>query len=220
VTDARRAGTERRLRVLVAVVVAGGLVVLLLALWVGPARLGPGDAAVLEVSVDLRSDGGVRAARLLTELGTLGVTLAAVAAACLVLARRHRAALAGVLAGGYALTLVAEQLVRAAEDRPRPGGRLVEVSTQSFPSAHAAHAVTWVAVALAVAHGLPPDGRRRAAVAAGVAVAAIVALTRLYLHVHYLSDVVAGAALGSAAFAAAGLLALLVGRLRHNARRG
>lgn len=39
----------------------------------------------------------------------------------------------------------------------------------------------------------------------------------LYLRVHYWSDALAGWALGAALFSACGLVALIVGAVRHNA---
>jgi decaprenylphosphoryl-5-phosphoribose phosphatase len=61
------------------------------------------------------------------------------------------------------------------------------VSSRSYPSAHA---TTSFAAAGALAHGLPA--------APLYALACAVAFTRPYLGVHYPSDVVAGAMLGSA----------------------
>ena len=53
----------------------------------------------------------------------------------------------------------------------------------------------------------------------GIALAALVGLSRVYLRVHYLSDVNAGWALGVAAFAACGAVAMIVTHLRQNASR-
>ena len=53
----------------------------------------------------------------------------------------------------------------------------------------------------------------------GIALAALVGLSRVYLHVHYLSDVSGGWALGVAAFAACGAVAMIVTHLRQNASR-
>jgi len=114
---------------------------------------------------------------------------------------------------------VVTELFRATEDRTRPPGRLVEVTTSSFPSAHTVHAVAWVAIAVAVARVLPGWGARAAVVVASIVVVLLVALARLYLRVHYFSDVVAGAGLGAACFALCGAAALLVSHLRHTMRQ-
>lgn len=212
--------TARRQRGLGGVAVAGTLVVLVLALVVGSGRLVPGDAAVLELADDLRVSAGVTVAKALTELGTLWVTGLAAAVACVVLWRAGARRAAAAMVSGYVLMLAAEQAVRSLVDRPRPGGRLVDVSTASFPSAHSAHAVTWFAVAIALGAVVRSPGARRALLAGGIVVCAAVGLTRLYLHVHFLSDVVAGLSLGAACFAAAGTVALIVGGFRHNGRRG
>ena len=60
----------------------------------------------------------------------------------------------------------------------------------------------------------------RLCLAAGVALAVLVGLTRVYLGVHYLSDVSSGWALGAAAFAACGGVAMVVTHLRQNSRDG
>jgi undecaprenyl-diphosphatase len=78
--------------------------------------------------------------------------------------------------------------------RPRPVGGLYATDSFSFPSGHAiAGAVTAVGIVIAL---LPPGPKRwrwevQAAVFAG-----LMALSRTYLGVHWLSDVVAGTLLG------------------------
>ena len=52
-----------------------------------------------------------------------------------------------------------------------------------------------------------------------VALVVVVGLTRVYLRVHYLTDVLGGAALGVAIWGLVGTLALFAGAVRHNVRR-
>jgi undecaprenyl-diphosphatase len=62
----------------------------------------------------------------------------------------------------------------------------------------------------------PRMARRAAVVAAGIALTALVGLTRVYLGVHYMSDVNAGWALGAAAFSFCAAIALVVSALRSS----
>jgi membrane-associated phospholipid phosphatase len=68
----------------------------------------------------------------------------------------------------------------------------------SFPSGHSSGIATLVAVALVMAWPLLAARARHWALAAGVALVLLVGLTRMWLGVHYLSDVVGGWALGVA----------------------
>ena len=85
-------------------------------------------------------------------------------------------------------------LLKALYERPRPPEGLLSTDSFSFPSGHAvAGAVTAVGIVIVL---LPPGPRRwrwevQAAVFAG-----LMALSRTYLGVHWLSDVVAGTLLG------------------------
>ncbi len=85
--------------------------------------------------------------------------------------------------------------VKAAVDRTRPPGALIETSAASFPSGHAiATAVTAVGLVLVLAR--PGPSRWRWEVNA-VIFTSIMALSRVYLRAHWLSDTVAGALLGA-----------------------
>ncbi len=68
----------------------------------------------------------------------------------------------------------------------------------SYPSGHSSGIATLVTVALVLAWPRLTPRRRRAAVAAGVGLAVLVGLTRVWLGVHFPSDVVGGLALGVA----------------------
>jgi undecaprenyl-diphosphatase len=108
--------------------------------------------------------------------------------------------------------LVSVRVVKPAVDRERPCHSLASVraplgcgSGKSFPSAHAADTaaaaavITWAAPALA---------------ALGLGVAVVVGISRVYLGVHYPSDVVAGWVLG----AAVGAALIAIARLRYAVR--
>jgi membrane-associated phospholipid phosphatase len=98
----------------------------------------------------------------------------------------------------FGLAVVTSELfigpVKAWIDRPRPPGSLIATSAASFPSGHAiAAAVTAVGLVLVLAE--PGPARWRWEVRA-VVFASVMALSRVYLRAHWLSDTVAGALLG------------------------
>jgi len=103
------------------------------------------------------------------------------------------------IAGGTLLT----ELIKAIVDRARPELEPVAATLgPSFPSGHTCTAaVSWAAIALvAVRWWGPRAWPALAGTAVGIAVA--VAASRVLLDVHWLTDVVAGLALGWAWFAA------------------
>ena len=101
-----------------------------------------------------------------------------------------------------------------------PRAPLIGYSGSSFPSAHAAHSVIYVWLAVTIVMRLRPGMARGAAVVvAGIALTALVGLSRVYLDVHYLSDVSAGWALGAAAFSLCAAVALVVTPVRGRMAR-
>jgi undecaprenyl-diphosphatase len=170
---------------------------ILFLLWLGMMLFGgPHGAADAALAGLFRGQALVPAARSLTRLGDWPLLLPLTAAAALILlvARSWRRALlfAAIVLGGR--ILVEAQKIELARARPDAAGRLVHVSSLSFPSAHAAYSmITWLAFALLLA----PPHRRTAAVAAALLVAVTVGLTRLVLHVHWPSDVIGGWAFGA-----------------------
>lgn len=198
--------------------VAGFVLVSYTAIVSGDAGPTPGDVTAIDVSSALRTGWLVDLATAVTELGAgpLALSLAAVCAAMLA-ARRHWAAVGVLLAGMAIITLGAGEL-KAAVDRPRPAdGGLVTASGPSFPSAHAAYSTFYVWLAVTIVMRLRPGMARGAlVVAAGISLAALVGLSRVFLDVHYLSDVSGGWALGAAAFSFCAAISLVVSTLRQN----
>lgn len=178
--------------VVVTVAVTGG----------GPTGL---DASAFRIAGDLRSPALDHAARVLTNFGLLVVVGPAVAAAAFVLARAGRIANAVGLIAGAALTSASVWLVKALVDRPRPPHPLVHTAGQSYPSAHAANSVGWLAIALALGAVMRAPAVRVAAVIAAGVLAVLVGLSRIYLRAHYLTDVLGGESLAVMMYALAAI---------------
>src|SRR3954451_1887921 len=179
-----------------------------------------GDRAAFNLANDLQASWLVNAAKIVSALGSAAVTLPLAAVAAVALAVRRRWTEAAVLVAALAIIYIGVGELKGATARPRPAHELASASGSAFPSGHAAHAVIypWLALTLTVRLRRGMAGGS-ALLALGVAIAALVGLSRVYLRVHYLSDVSAGWALGAAAFAACGAVALLVIHLRQNGSR-
>jgi membrane protein DedA with SNARE-associated domain/membrane-associated phospholipid phosphatase len=177
----------------------------------------PGDNTAIEIAERLQADWLTDVSKLFTRLGSAAVTgLLAIVAAVLLAARRRWAEF-GVLVAGAVLIYAGVHELKDAIDRPRPGGGLIDVSGSSFPSAHAAYSTFYVWLAVTIVMRLRVGMARGAAViAAGIVLTALVGLSRVYLNVHYLSDVSAGWALGVAAFSLCAAVALVISTLRQN----
>ena len=164
------------------------------------------DSTGFRIAHDLRAPWLDRTVRAVTTLGLIAVVGPAVVAAA-VLVRRHRAR-AAALVIGCALAWGSVWIVKFAVDRPRPPAPLVTTSGASYPSAHAANSVGWLALALALAILIPKRAARAAAVIAGALVMVLVGLSRVYLRAHHLSDVLAGEALAMACYSLALIVSL------------
>lgn len=179
-----------------------------------------GDRWAADLAERLREDWIDDLARTVTELGYLPVAGSVVALTVLVLLVRREIVEGVVLGIGMALTVVVVNVVKELEDRPRPTGSLVDTGTSaSYPSGHAAYAVAYVAVAVALARALPGLASRAAIVVVAVVVAAIAALSRVYLRAHHFSDVLGGVGTAMACFALTGMIGLVVAFLRHTRGR-
>ncbi len=155
------------------------------------------DWAVLEWFVAHRSPPLNLFALVITYLGSGWVLVPVVAAAAIFAeANRDRALAIFLIVSGSGAALMV-QAVKLIVERARPSfGHLTVVQSPDFPSGHAANST---AVYLALVWVAALSGRRRAPLLAGsaaVLIIAVVCWSRLYLGVHYLSDVLAGCALG------------------------
>jgi len=135
--------------------------------------------------------------------------------------RRGWRAGAAAVAGAYALNSALKLLVRRRRPRLRGLAPLARTPTRlSFPSAHAAHSMLYPWLALTLVIRLRPGiAGGTALLVTGFVIAALVGLTRIYLRVHYMSDVTSGWALGAAAFCLCAAVAMLVTHLRNNSAR-
>ena len=111
---------------------------------------------------------------------------------------------------GLAAIFIGVHEIKDAVDRPGPSGGLVGVDGSSFPSGHAAYSTFYVWLAVTIVLRLRPGwpaGRRGDG---GFALAGLIGLSRVYLGVHYMSDVNAGWALGAACFSFCAAVALVI----------
>ncbi len=180
----------------------------------------PGDVTAMEIAEELRVEWLVEVAKALTNLGSAAVVwpLAAIAAA--ILAARRRWAEFGVLVVGMLIVIFGVHELKSVVDRPRPDGGLTGFSGSSFPSGHTAYSTFYLWLAVTIVLRLRVGMARGAlVVVGGIAITALVGLSRVYLGVHYMSDVNAGWALGAAAFSLCAAVALTISTVRQNGGR-
>jgi membrane-associated phospholipid phosphatase len=182
--------------------------------------IGRMDLAVYEWVERIRSAPLTWLFRLLNVIGAGVVTIPLRTVALVVLAVQKRWYAFAAFALTWASAEITLRALKSWFERGRPPGALVETVGFSFPSGHAlAGAAT--AVALVLAFFLPaPERRRWEWIAVGFAFA--MGFSRVYLHAHWLSDVVAGVLLGSgiAIFWFAALTELRHAHVRREHLRG
>jgi undecaprenyl-diphosphatase len=160
-----------------------------------------------------RSSVGTDFFRVLTFIGSPAAVLVISIVVCVLLYRRRRiieaALLPIVLAGGELLNLI----LKLSFHRPRPEVAFVHLDTYSFPSGHAMLSTAAYGALAYLTWGRLRTTRARFALAAGtVVLVALICFSRLYLGVHYLSDVLGGAAGGAFWLAASIVLQTLYGQ--------
>jgi undecaprenyl-diphosphatase len=180
----------------------------------------PGDRTALDFAHDLQADWLTHVTKTITTLGSGWVTYPLATLAAIFLAVRRRWMEFWALLAGTVLIAVSVPLIKTLSDRPRPPDHLVSVHSLSFPSGHATQATvyTWLAVTLAL-RVVPGITRRSLVITAGIALTVLIGLTRVYLRVHWLSDVSSGWGLGVSCYALAAAVVLVVAHIRDNPRR-
>ncbi|WP_308188509.1 phosphatase PAP2 family protein [Nocardia spumae] len=137
--------------------------------------------------------------RIITDSGGVAAMTAVTIVVCAGLgARRRWPAFLVVAAAGIA-SAVLGSVLKSAIGRARPPvvDRLVSETNASFPSGHALGSTTITGIVAAlVVIGTARRSIRVVAVAVAAGFAVIIGLTRIYLGVHWTTDVVAGWALG------------------------
>jgi membrane-associated phospholipid phosphatase len=186
----------RRGLVVSAALLAGGLAVgALVVLPATAPAVQAVDDAVWRLAGSVRNGPSTALAVGLSWLGSAPVNWLLRAAALLLLARRRH----WLRLAAFALAVLTSELFigpgKSAIGRPRPPGSLIETTGAAFPSGHAiATAVTAVGLVLVLVS--PGRTRWRWEVHA-VVITSVMALSRVYLRAHWLSDTVAGALLGA-----------------------
>jgi undecaprenyl-diphosphatase len=161
--------------------------------------------------------------RAATELTTLGGTtnltlIVVIAVIFLLLHRRVASALLVVIAvlGGSGISELIKTLF--GRDRPPLIYRAVETSNASFPSGHAMlSTITYLTLGAMLAQVMPRRRQKVFVFTTAVVLALIVGASRVYLGVHWLTDVLAGWSLGAAWAMACWLAAWAIRRflIRH-----
>lgn len=132
---------------------------------------------------DITSLGGITVLSIMTALATL----------YLVLARRRKIAafMLFSVAGGWATSTVLKILI--ARPRPEIVPHLVNVQDLSFPSGHAMlSAVTYLTLGALLSRTQPTRTTRLFMIGTALSLTLIIGLSRIYLGVHYPTDVLGG----------------------------
>ncbi len=202
-------------RIAIALWILGGLLFLALAIPLTADWVQVVDDWVHALAIDLENGFAVGVAEAMDFIGsTWVVTPVMILTAAFLLWKRRWEALTY-----WVLAMVGSQLligpVKNLYARPRPPLALVETTGYSFPSGHA---VAGAAVAVALVIVLVPAGpKRRNLEMLAAAFAVLMALSRVYLRAHWLSDAVSGAALGAGVAIAAAALVHFVEQRRASA---
>ncbi|TSD96615.1 phosphatase PAP2 family protein [Skermania sp. ID1734] len=171
------------------------------------------DKAVLNWFVEHRSGFWTVVAKTITDVGSpAGVAIIGIGAACYVSWRRRAIVPGLLLVGTIGIAATASTVTKVVVGRHRPPAitQLISETDFSFPSGHVTGTTALVG-AIVLVYGADRSGRWRwTGMVLSVVPVVIVASTRLYLGVHWFTDVVGGALLGSTAVAIGALVAVVI----------
>lgn len=156
------------------------------------------DTQILLFAATLRSEGLDCFFRGVTWLGSLYVLTPITALISVILLYLHKRAEVLLLLVGFGGATLLVHLAKAILDRPRPSVMepLVVLPTDSsFPSAHTTHIVAFALCMALIVRRISPEWQF-AAIAVALMLTVAVATSRIYLQVHFPSDVLAGIILG------------------------
>jgi len=150
------------------------------------ATVGPHWLEPTMVNVTALGSGTVLTIAIVLTLGALAVSRLWVTAGLV---------LAATVSGALAVSIAKEVVARA---RPEVVPHLVQVSSLSFPSGHSANsAIVYLTLASLLAQVIRGAALRRYVVTAAVALVLAIGISRVYLGVHWPSDVLAGWSFGA-----------------------
>ncbi|MDB4890774.1 MAG: Membrane-associated phospholipid phosphatase, partial [Gemmatimonadetes bacterium] len=194
---------RRHPRVYLAAYAAGGLLLVALLVWAFAVLADEVPENGWMVHLDQAITGFIQARdteggeRFFVTLSLLGgpVLAALVTIVTLALALRREWLRAAVIALGSAMGAGLNSILKQAFHRGRPeyATEFIPHSSWSFPSGHAMNSLVAYGILLVVLLEYTHDSLRRRLIIAGTAILIfLIALSRVYLGVHYLSDVIAG----------------------------
>lgn len=194
--------------------VSGALLALLTMIVVVTGHLGSLDARVIAQFTPVPVSGAVHAAvTALSATASAGVGIVLIMLLGLVLAVRRRALLPLLITSTATLLLVVGVYVgKAAVGRARPITNLAVDPEPAFPSGHSTTSVVMVGCLLLLLGAGWSTARRRTTLILLACYPAVVGVCRLYLGLHWLSDVLAGWLLGVTII---GIVAALFGPSRR-----
>lgn len=155
------------------------------------------DKWVLNHTHLVQSPGLTRVMIFITDLGGgyFIWPMTAVSIAWLIYRRRREEAkfVTAVMAGGGVLNIVLKNAIQRARPIPPGGAELIQAWGWGYPSGHAFLSVVfYFSAAYFISRRFNSKKIRLSAFAAAFCIAGAIALSRVYLQVHYLSDVMAG----------------------------